>query len=281
MRSSLTRPFQTPADLLMLGSFGVYSFVYPFAILLMSFDWMPFGMEWMSSLLLALLGLSCVGWLWANYGTRGLAVTALLFVLGVGLEYVGVLTGFPFGSYRYTGVLVPELPGGVPVAIGFAWLLIVISGSFTASRLILPGSRTVVRVVALSLLGGLFAVGLDLLLEPVAYHVKGYWQWLAGSGAYYDIPWSNFVAWFVAAAVFATPLALLYTAQKASRRTWLPVTLYTMNVVMFGIVNIAHGFWWPGLVGLILLGGVWAGSRRMMSRFGVEHVSLSRPKGVD
>jgi bisanhydrobacterioruberin hydratase len=281
MRSSLTRPLQTPADLLMLGAFGVYSFVYPFAILLMSFDWMPFGMEWMSSLLLVLLGMSCVGWLWANYGTRGLAVAVLLFVLGVGLEYIGVLTGFPFGSYKYASVLVPELPGGVPFAMGFAWLLIVISGSFAASRLILPGAQSVVRVAALSLLGALFAVGLDLLLEPVAYHVKGYWQWLAGSGGYYDIPWSNFVAWFVAAAAFAIPLALLYTAQRASSRTWLPVTLYTMNVVMFGIVNIAHGFWWPGLVGLILLGGVWAGGRRMMGRYRVGHFTLSRPKGVE
>ena len=36
----------------MLGAFGIYSFVYPFAILLMSFDWMQFGMEWMSRLLL-------------------------------------------------------------------------------------------------------------------------------------------------------------------------------------------------------------------------------------
>lgn len=281
MRSSLTQSFQTPADLLMLGAFGVYSFVYPFAILLMSFDWMPFGMEWMSSLLLVLLGLSCVGWLWANYGTRGLAVAAFLFVLGVGLEYIGVLTGFPFGSYRYTGVLVPELPGGVPFAMGFAWLLIVISGTFTASRLIFPGARSVVRVAMLSMLGALFAVGLDLLLEPVAYHVKGYWQWLAGSGGYYDIPWSNFVAWFVAAAAFAIPLALLYTAQKATSRTWLPVTLYTMNVVMFGIVNIAHGFWWPGLVGLILLGGVWAGGRRLKGKYRVDHLFLSRPKGVE
>jgi putative membrane protein len=138
-----------------------------------------------------------------------------------------------------------------------------------------------VRVASLSLLGGLFAVGLDLLLEPVAYHVKGYWQWLAGSGGYYDIPWSNFVAWFVAAAAFAVPLALLYTAQRASSRTWLPVTLYTMNVVMFGIVNIAHGFWWPGLVGLTLLGGVWAGSRRLRGQYRVGNLFLSRPKGVE
>src|SRR4051794_20122739 len=113
--------------------FGVFCFVYPFAMLLLSFDWMPFGMEWMSSLLLAMLGLTALSWLWLNFGPAGAAVGALVFVLGVALEYVGVATGLPFGRYRYTGVLVPGLPGGVPLAIGFAWLFIVISGLFTAS----------------------------------------------------------------------------------------------------------------------------------------------------
>lgn len=280
MRIFSTSAFRAPAGLLMLGAFGIYSFVYPFAILLMSFDWMPFGMEWMSSLLLVLLGLSCLGWLWSNYGMRGLATGFLLFVLGVGLEYIGVLTGFPFGSYRYTGVLVPELPGGVPVAIGFAWLLIVISGSFAASRFVLPAHKSAVGVAALSVLGALFAVGLDLLLEPVAYHVKGYWQWLAGDGGYYGIPWSNFVAWFAAAAAFTVPLVLLYRARDASKDPWLPVALYVMNVVMFGIVNIAHGFWWPGLVALLLLAAVGLGGRHMLNENRVGGLFLSRQKGV-
>jgi len=60
-------------------------------------------------------------------------------------------------------MLVPELPGGVPVAIGFAWLLIVISGSFAASRFVLPAHKSAGGVAALSVLGALFAVGLDLL----------------------------------------------------------------------------------------------------------------------
>jgi putative membrane protein len=264
----------------MLGAFAIYSFVYPFAVLLMSFDWMPFGMEWMSSLLLILLGLACLGWLWANYALRGLAVGALLILLGLALEYLGVLTGFPFGSYNYTGVLLPQLPGGVPLAIGFAWLLILTGGSYTAARFVRLGRSSPLPIVALSLLGALFAVGLDLLLEPVAYHVKGYWQWLPTDDAsYYGIPWSNFVAWFLAAAAFSIPLALCYTARTPSSALWLPVTLYVMNVAMFAVVNVAHGFWWPCLIGLLLLLAVLAGNRRTLRR-GLPSLPLSRPKGV-
>ncbi|MGA7733387.1 MAG: carotenoid biosynthesis protein [Chloroflexia bacterium] len=244
--------FGQGAAWLTLLPFAVYCFVYPFGILLLSFDWMPFGMEWMSSLLLGMLGLSCVGWLWANLGGLGFLLGVLIFSLGVALEYVGVLTGFPFGAYRYTGVLVPDLPGGVPLAMGFAWLAVIVGGHFTARRAS-PVARTRAgNVVALSLVGGLLAVGLDLLLEPVAYHVKGYWQWLPGDGAYYGIPVSNFVAWFLAAALFNLPLAFLSSRQREWAWPWLPVALYVMNVIMFGIVNLAHGFWLAGFMGLML-----------------------------
>src|SRR5687767_7928870 len=85
-----------------LVPFAVFCFVYPFALFLLSFDLMPFGMEWMSSLLLAMLGLTAASWLCLNYGAPGGALGALLFVLGISLEYVGVSTGVPFGEYRYT-----------------------------------------------------------------------------------------------------------------------------------------------------------------------------------
>ena len=135
INNSITNLTSMGSARLVLIPFSVYCFVYPFAILLMSFDWMPFGMEWMSSLLLAMLGLTSLGWLWANLGRLGLVLGALIFGSGIALEYLGVLTGFPFGSYRYTGVLTPELPGSVPLAIGFAWLLVIVSGLFTARRL--------------------------------------------------------------------------------------------------------------------------------------------------
>lgn len=250
---------------LVLIPFGIYCFVYPFAILLMSFDWMPFGMEWMSSLLLAMLGLTCLGWLWANLGRLGLVLGTVIFGFGIALEYLGVLTGFPFGSYRYTGVLVPELPGDVPLAIGFAWLFVIVSGSFTARRLFPGSARSAGTTLAMVLGGAVLAVVLDLLLEPVAYHVKNYWQWIPGDGAYYGIPVSNFVAWFVAALVLNLPLASLWKRQGAIFIPWLPTALFAMNVIMFGIVDVAHGFWIAGLIGLVALVGLFALKMRRTS----------------
>ena len=181
---------------------------------------------------------------------------ALIFASGVALEYTGVATGVPFGRYRYTGVLVPSLPGGVPLAMGFAWLFIVVCGLFTARRLF----GRVLTGLPLALAGAALALGLDLLLEPVAYRVKGYWQWLdPGPGAgYYGVPWSNFAAWFAAALVM-NRLLVSFIGGEPAKWTWLPAALYVMNVVLFAMVDLAHGLWAPALIGLLLLGALWVG----------------------
>lgn len=261
MRTTLARLLDappTPAEWAVLVPFGVFCFVYPFAIILLSLDLMPFGMEWMSSLLLAMLGLAAAAWLWLNFGVRGASAAVLLFFLGLALEYVGVTTGFPFGSYRYTGVLVPGLPSGVPLAIGFAWLAVVVAGFFTARRLVWSAERGVrnAKWLVTSLAGALLVLGLDLLLEPVAYHVKRYWEWLGSPGGYYGVPWSNFAAWFAAGLIMCLLLGA-FLRPRALRCTWVPPALYTMNVVLFAVVNVAHGFWLAGLVGVGLLGLVW------------------------
>ena len=235
----------------MLSAFGVFTFVYPFAIFLLSFDLMPFGMEWMSSLLLAMLGITAAAWLWTNFGLRGLSLGVAVLAAGVGLEYVGVTTGVPFGSYTYTGVLAPQLPGGVPLAIGFAWVLIVVSGLFTA-RTILPARPGWLAAVG----GAILAVGLDFLLEPVAYRVEGYWLWQE-TGGYYGVPWSNFLTWFIATLLMNLVVGQIINLDRHLRWGWIPVSLYAMNVIMFGIVNLTHGFWWSGAIGLVLLGGLW------------------------
>ena len=35
------------------------------------------------------------------------------------------------------------------------------------------------------------------------------------------------------------------------------IPLYVMNVVLFGVVDLAHGLWVPALIGLLLLGALW------------------------
>lgn len=259
----LVNPRLSGAEWAMLGAFGVFCFVFPFATFLMSFDLMPWGMEWMSSLLLAMLGLACGAWMVVNFRWMGLWLSLGVLAAGVALEYVGVITGVPFGEYRYMGVLVPELPGGVPLAIGFAWLLIVVGGLFAARRLLERADLGTRDPWPANLLGAVLAVGLDLLLEPVAYHVKGYWQWQAPpSQGYYGVPWSNFAAWLVAALVMNWLVSRATGDAKGLRWRWLPVWLYGMNVFMFGVVNVAHGFWVPGAIMALLLSALGFFGRR-------------------
>lgn len=274
--AAVEMPQLSGAEWVMLGSFGVFCFVFPFATFLMSFDLMPWGMEWMSSLLLAMLGLACGAWMVVNFGRVGLWLSLGVFAAGVALEYVGVFTGVPFGEYRYTGVLVPELTGGVPLAIGFAWLLVVVGGLFAARWLLSRldfGQRS---PWASNLLGAGLAVGLDLLLEPVAYHVKGYWQWQTSpSQDYYGVPWSNFAAWLVAVLVMNWLVSRATRGAKGLKWRWLPVWLYGMNVFMFGVVNVMHGFWVPGAIMGVLLGALGLAARRRGVQVGQSPTSLS------
>ena len=241
-----------------LAPFGVFCFVYPFALFLLSFDLMPFGMEWMSSLLLVMLGLTAGAWMRLNFGVRGIVLSVAIACLGLALEYLGVNTGFPFGRYSYTGVLAPGLPGGVPLAIAFAWLLIIVSGLFTARAILGRLTRRIAPArmpLLVVLTGALLAVGLDLLLEPVAFRVKGYWLWAGDNSGYYGVPLANFAAWFAAALLLNWLVAVFLPKRETShpRWLWVPSALYGMNVLLFGAVNLAHGFWLAALTGLVIL----------------------------
>jgi bisanhydrobacterioruberin hydratase len=236
-----------------VGPFGVFCFVYPFALVLLCLDLMPSGMEWMSSLMLAALGLTAGAWLWLNFGLRGAGLGVLIFLLGLGLEYIGAYTGFPFGSYSYSGRLLPVVRG-VSVAVGFAWMLVVVGGLFTARRL-LKGTQAGNEVAVVCVAGAGLAAGLDLLLEPVAFHVTHYWQWEEAVAGYYGVPWSNFAAWFLAVLVM-NGLVITVVGFRPVRWAWVPIALYVMNVVLFAAVNLTHGLWVAAVVGIVLLVGL-------------------------
>ncbi len=85
-------------------------------------------------------------------------------------------TSFPFGPYRYTNRLLPSLPGVVPLAVTFAWVLIIFGSYHFVKRR--RSTRRGIRVES-ALLGALLATLLDLAIEPVAAHVVLYWEWLA------------------------------------------------------------------------------------------------------
>jgi putative membrane protein len=143
----------------------------------------------------------------------------IICVLGILVEIIGVVTGWPFGQYEYGGALGWSIMD-VPIVIGLNWFLVIFGANAVAH--LITGSSMIVRVI----LTALIAVFLDYLIEPVAI-AYDMWFWeLAG------IPWSNYLAWGVIALIFAFVIEFF---MKDSRRS-LGIELYLFLTIFFFIL---------------------------------------------
>ena len=138
--------------------------------------------------------------------TRGARAAAALVatatVGGFAVEAVGVATGFPFGTYDYSGQLGPKLLG-VPLIIPLAWTWMAWPAWLAALHL--AGSRPARIVLA--------AVGLaawDLFLDPQMV-AEGYWTWRDPTPALPGVPGvpiGNYLGWLGFAVLLMAALSV-------------------------------------------------------------------------
>ncbi len=272
-----------------VGLLSVYLFIYPAALLLVALDQVPVWGTWVGGALLILQGALMGFWLTANYGWRGSLASALILVSSWVVEHTGAITGFPFGTYSYTDVLWPKIAGVVPLAIPFAWLLVV-TAAVGATDLTLgkvANGRSAIRRVSITriLTTASFALLLDVTIEPFAVHINNYWVWNY-AGGYYDVPTSNFVAWWFTSLLLTWALlvlcrkpkpghvdqpAAIHQSESAMMMKWLPLALYMLNLTMFVLVNLSHGQGAAAMIGgliLLYLGYVWSEPLLMRWAFG-------------
>lgn len=252
---------------------SLYLFIYVFAVPMLMLDWVPIWGTWMGGFLLILQGSLLTLWLGANAGGRGLMAAACIAALSCAVEYVGVTTGVPFGRYTYTDTLGLKVGGAVPLPIPFAWLLVV-PATIGMARMTRVGSRWIVVV------GPLLALGLDLLLEPVAAYVTNYWHWI-DSGPYYGVPTANFAAWG-ATAFTLTAITLGLCGKRIIDPPVLPLVpalVYVLNVLQFTLVDLAYGYLLAAFIGaaLLLMCGWWMSHElRALSRAAQGFVARQR-----
>lgn len=257
-------------------AWAAYLFLWFWSVPLLALDLVPPGGEAMASVMLILPG-ALAGWRLLDQGgwkPAGWLVIGAILLASWAVEHLGVTTGWPFGRYRYNDVLLPTLFGVVPLAIPFAWLLVV-PGALELARLLLPRAP----LPALGLLGATLAMALDMVIEPVAVYVNGYWTWL-DAGPFYGIPTANFIAWWSLSAIFcALLIAYLRPAWRADPAPGpgLPALLYLLNLALFTVVDLARGQAGAGLLGLALLGGGLAVLRWRGHRLGALLPALGWP----
>ncbi|GGN03923.1 putative membrane protein [Actinoplanes campanulatus] len=137
--------------------------------------------------------------------SRGVRAAAALIgtamLGGFAVEAIGVATGFPFGSYHYSGQLGPKLLG-VPLIIPLAWTWMAWPAWLAALRV--AEGRAARIVVA--------AVGLaawDLFLDPQMV-AEGYWRWhdpVPALPGVPGVPIGNYLGWLGFALLLMTALS--------------------------------------------------------------------------
>ncbi|WP_433707511.1 carotenoid biosynthesis protein [Paenibacillus illinoisensis] len=175
--------------------------------------------------------------------------SAILWLGGMGIEWIGVHTNWPFGEYGYSDFFGVHL-FSVPITLGFAWIAVV--GN---SALLSGGGSTWKGKLIRAIKTGFWAILLDLVLDPVA-HARGFWHWEA-PGGFYGVPWTNYISWFIMGAF----LSLFLPAVPADRSSLLRAKwLYQLFILLFGLLAWKEGITGSfiiALVGMLLAEGSW------------------------
>jgi uncharacterized membrane protein len=189
--------------------------------------------------------------------TRGVRAAAALIATatlgGFAVEAVGVATGFPFGTYDYSGQLGPKLLG-VPLIIPLAWTWMAWPAWLAALRL--TGSA-VGRVV-------LAAAGLaawDLFLDPQMV-AEGYWTWRSPTPALPGVPgipignylgWAGFALLLMAALARAskTSTAIAQDAPMLALWFWTYASSVLAHAVFLGLP--ASAAWGGVIMGAVVI----------------------------
>ncbi|SIQ14425.1 carotenoid biosynthesis protein [Priestia flexa] len=219
---------------------------YICGVVLLAFDWLPTWLEWANVVFLHLSGLIAFIYMAKTYRmVTGMLVASFVMLATIVIESLGVHYDFLFGSYDYEKDFGTKILG-VPLTIGSAWLMVIVTSRVLAlgimKRMELP---YLVKGLVYATISSIFAVIMDLAIDPVAYVVKQYWVW-EGNSFYYDIPLSNFSGWFILSFFIQFILYFwLEALEKKEEIKWESrmVVLYSSIVLMFVIVAAVNGLW--------------------------------------
>ena len=126
---------------------------------------------------------------------RASILLALVFVVSLLFESIGVMTGWVYGHYHYSENLGYRIFGLVPVLIPIAWFMMMYP-SFVIADVLTPSHWSPAkRIIPFATIGGLVMTSWDVVMDPLMSRA-GNWIWERG-GPYYDIPLQNFWGWWL------------------------------------------------------------------------------------
>lgn len=205
-----------------------------------------------------LLGTAAV----AIYAYRQLGVkpwlTFMVSAIAISLssELLGTSTGFPFGHYRYLSGLGYKIADLVPFTIPLSWFYLGFVAYLLArsglARWEIPNGLRLGGAIAL---GAILLTSWDFILDPAMSQTSvPFWIW-EQPGAFFGMPYQNFVGWLGTGAVFMTVATLLWDKAPLSlSRSQLifPLAVYLANLGFALVMSVGAGFWIPAALGILV-----------------------------
>jgi uncharacterized membrane protein len=142
-----------------------------------------------------------------------IAAALVTAILGFTVEWIGITTGFPFGTYHYEETLGIKF-AGVPLIIGLNWFILIYSTQTLGVQL--PHWLN-------AGLGATIMMGYDLLLEPFAIRFD-LWEWHQT-----EVPLQNYIAWWG----ISFGLHLLFRRMAGKRKNPLAIAVLTLQSLFF------------------------------------------------
>ncbi len=176
--------------------------------------------------------------------------------LSLGSELLGTSTGFPFGHYHYLSGLGYKIAGLVPFTIPLSWFYLGFSAYIIAraglENLAIP---QILKYAGAIGFGSLLLTSWDFVLDPaMSQTTVPFWIW-EQPGAFFGMPYENFVGWFGTGVVYMTVATLIWRSKPLiipHNELGLPLAIYLSNFAFATILSLAAGIYIPILLGLVL-----------------------------
>ncbi|MBW4485722.1 MAG: carotenoid biosynthesis protein [Tildeniella torsiva UHER 1998/13D] len=198
------------------------------------------------------------------YHTLGLGSLITFAIASVGIsitsELLGTSTGFPFGHYSYLNGLGYKVAGLVPFTIPLSWFYLGLAAFLLARSGLAAGGGAGrynwARSLAAVVLGSVLLTSWDFVLDPaMSQTALPFWYWHE-PGAFFGMPYQNFVGWLGTGVVFMGVALGLWKTFKFSPeldqgQLTLPLVVYLANFGFALVMSLAAGFYVPIALGIL------------------------------
>lgn len=158
---------------------------------------------------------------------------SIIFLYAYLIEYVGLKTGWPYGSFEYLIELGPMI-AGVPIGLPIFFVPLVLN-AYLLVNLFEIKNRLKRFIYSLGLV-----LVVDAVLDPAAVSL-GIWQY--SQGLYYGVPISNYLGWILSASIVLIIIEMIFKASEVRERLSevdFMLDDFVSFVFLWGLVNLYY-----------------------------------------